>query len=49
MKGNIYYASAILRGTQTRIQAESDGKDAVRLEVLEDPRSLIDVKDSRVN
>ncbi|MBZ5580851.1 MAG: hypothetical protein LAQ30_01370 [Acidobacteriia bacterium] len=32
MKENIYYASAILRGSEARLEAVSDGKDAVRLE-----------------
>jgi hypothetical protein len=34
MKENIYYAAALLRGSQNRLQAVSDGRDAVRLEVL---------------
>ena len=36
-KENIYSASAILRGSQSRLQAVSDGRDAVRLEVLAAP------------
>jgi hypothetical protein len=48
MKSNIYYASAIVRQSQNRIQAESDGNDAVRLEVLDDARSLIGARDPRV-
>jgi hypothetical protein len=48
MKENIYYASAIVRGTQNRIQAESNGSDAVRLEVLDDPQGLIMFSDPRI-
>jgi hypothetical protein len=33
-KEYIYSASAILRGSESRLQAVSDGKDAVRMEVL---------------
>jgi hypothetical protein len=36
MKENIYYASAMLRGSEKRLEALSDGSDAVRLEVLPD-------------
>jgi hypothetical protein len=36
MKENIYYASAMLRGSEARLQALSDGKDAVRLEARPD-------------
>ncbi|MCL6544316.1 MAG: hypothetical protein K6T61_03745 [Bryobacteraceae bacterium] len=32
-KENIFWASAILRGSEKRLQAVSDGKDAVRMEV----------------
>jgi hypothetical protein len=32
MKENIYYASAILHGSEARLEALSEGKDAVRLE-----------------
>jgi hypothetical protein len=34
MKENIYYAAALLHGSQARLEALSDGKDAVRLEVV---------------
>jgi hypothetical protein len=33
-KENIYYASAIFGGSQSRLEALSDGKDAVRMEVI---------------
>jgi hypothetical protein len=36
-KEYIYSASAILRGSESRLQALSDGKDAVRMEVLAAP------------
>ncbi len=36
-KEYIYSASAILRGSEIRLQAVSDGKDAVRMEVLAAP------------
>jgi hypothetical protein len=32
MKENVYYASAVVRGSEARVQALSDGTDAVRLE-----------------
>jgi hypothetical protein len=49
MKQGIYYASAELRGSPAGITAESNGTDAVRLEVLEAPRSLIsDMRDTRL-
>ena len=44
MKENIYYAAALLRGSQNRLQAVSDGSDAVRLEVIpdrENPRGRV--------
>jgi hypothetical protein len=44
MKENIYYAAALLRGSQNRLQAVSDGSDAVRLEVIpdrENPRGSV--------
>lgn len=49
MKQNIYYASAIVRGSRNGIKAESNGENAVRLEALEDLRSLVvDVSDPRL-
>ena len=48
MKENIYYASAILRGSKNRLQAVSEARDAVRLEVLDDPNAMIDDRDPRI-
>jgi hypothetical protein len=48
MKENIWYASAVVAGTENRVRAESDGKEAVRLQVLDDPASLVDDRDPRV-
>jgi len=49
MKQNIYRASATLRGSLIGLTAESTGTDAVRLNVLEDPRGMItDMHDPRV-
>ncbi len=48
MKENIYHADAIVRGTERGVRAESDGSNAVRLEVLDDPASTIDDRDPRV-
>jgi hypothetical protein len=39
-KENIYFASAIIRGSENRLQAVSDGRDAVRMEVLAAPSGL---------
>lgn len=35
-KGNIWYASCVLAGTDLRVRAESDGTATVRAEVLPD-------------
>ncbi|MCC7176199.1 MAG: hypothetical protein IT159_13495 [Bryobacterales bacterium] len=39
-KANIYWASALLRGSDNRLQALSDGKDSVRMEVLPDSQGV---------
>jgi beta-galactosidase len=41
-KANIYRASAVVRGTQAGLRAESNGQDAVRLEILKHPRVTFD-------
>ncbi len=48
MKHNIWYASAVVSGTENRARAESDGTDAVRLEVLDRPNAKVDCRDPRV-
>ncbi len=48
MKHNIWYASAVIAGTENRLRAESDGTDAVRLEVLDKPSSKVDDRDPAV-
>ena len=42
MKENIYNATAGISGTGTGICAESLGRDAIRLQLMDDPRTLID-------
>jgi hypothetical protein len=36
LKENIWHASCVLRGTELRVRAESDGTAAVRAEILQD-------------
>jgi hypothetical protein len=48
MKHGIWQATALLAGTGCGVRAESDGSDAVRLEVLDDPRAKIDDRDPQV-
>ncbi|NLO01106.1 MAG: hypothetical protein GX126_02145 [Bacteroidales bacterium] len=48
-KENIYNASALLEGSEKGIQALSDGKDYVRLEVIPAKENIIDYTDSRIN
>ena len=48
MKHNIWYASAVMAGTENRLRAESDGTDAVRLQVLERAGSTVDDRDPAV-
>lgn len=48
MKHNIWYASAVVGATGMRARAESDGSDAVRLEVLDKPGARVDDRDSAV-
>jgi beta-galactosidase len=48
MKHNIWYASAVLGGSEKRVRAESDGSDAVRLEVLDRPGAKIDDRDPAI-
>ena len=48
MKENIWFASAIVAGTEKRVRAESDAKDSVRIQVLDDPATLVDDRDPRV-
>lgn len=48
MKHGIWQATALLAGTEIGARAESDGTDAVRLEVLENPRAMIDDRDPAV-
>jgi hypothetical protein len=38
----------VVAGTENRVRAESDGKEAVRLQVLDDPATLVDDRDPRV-
>ena len=40
-KENIYFASAILQDSSYRVQAQSTGTEAARLEIIDDPRSLV--------
>jgi hypothetical protein len=47
-KFNIWSADAILGGARAALRAESDGSDAVRLEVLDNPATKIDDRDPRV-
>lgn len=47
-KENIYSASALLKGSGKGIQALSDGKDYVRLEVIPAQESIIDDTDPRI-
>jgi len=48
-KENIYHASALLGGSELGIQALSDGKDHLRLEVIPAKDNMIDNRDSRIN
>ena len=48
MKENIWFASAIVGGTEKRLRAESEAKDSVRIQVLDDPATLVDDRDPRV-
>lgn len=48
LKENIYSASANFRGAPYRVQAESQGTEAVRLQVMDDPRSLVDPRGGTV-
>lgn len=48
-KENIYHASAMLRGSEKGIQALSNGKDHLRLEVIPAEDNIIENRDSRIN
>ena len=43
MKENIWHASCLLAGTDLRVEAESDGTAAVRVEVLPDGKVQFNV------
>ena len=48
MKQGIWQATALLAGSDAGVRAESDGSDAVRVEVLDNPRTKIDDRDPAV-
>jgi len=48
-KHGVLQAAAVVRGSQACLRAESDGSDAVRLEVLPHPEAQIDECDPRVH
>ena len=48
MRHNIRFASALMAGRKERVRAESDGSDAVRLEVLRRPGLKIDDRDTSI-
>jgi hypothetical protein len=43
LKENIWHASCILEGTELRVRAESDGTDAVRVEILPDGKVKLNI------
>jgi hypothetical protein len=48
-KHNIYAAAALLTGSEVGLRAESDGADAVRVELLDRPGAKVDDRDPAVN
>lgn len=49
MKENIYNATAGISGTGKGICAESVGRDAIRLQLMDDPNTMVDDRDARIS